>query len=251
MKAGKHVLCEKPLAMSADDAAALDFIAKQAGKVLKVGFNYRYMAHVQKAKDLIELGKIGKPYFLRCKFGHGGRVGYEQDWCTNVGLSGGGVLLEQGIHVFDLVRYLFGEPTSVVATVDQFHFPLLSAEDNGFVMMRCGEKVAQFHISWTNWKNVFELELYGSDGYLRLEGRDGHYGPQRLVFGTRKPDHSRPEEIEWNWPTDRAWSMEWKEFRDAIAENRQPNGSAADGARAQALVEAAYRSADGDGWVEV
>jgi predicted dehydrogenase len=96
-------------------------VARASGRVLKTGFNYRHMAHVRKAKELLEAGLLGSLHFLRSRYGHGGRPGYENEWCTDAELSGGGVLLEQGIHIFDLVRHLLGEPAQLLARTRRFY----------------------------------------------------------------------------------------------------------------------------------
>jgi predicted dehydrogenase len=251
LKAGKHVLCEKPLGRTVYEARRMFEAARASDRVLKTGFNYRHMGHVRKAKELLQAGVLGPLHFLRCRYGHGGRPGYENEWCTNAELSGGGVFLEQGIHIFDLVRHLLGEPAQLLAQTRRFYWDFPVVEDNGFCILETvGGQVAQIHVSWTQWVNLFELELFGSEGYLRLEGRDGHYGPQRLTFGKRKPDHSRPAEelFEFVAPDD-SWNREWQEFHAAIEEAREPMGSANDGLRAQQLIEAAYQSASRQSWV--
>lgn len=253
LRAGKHVLCEKPLGRNAAEAQRMFDAACAAGRVLKTGFNYRHMSHVRKAKELLETGALGPIYFLRCRYGHGGRPGYEKEWCTDAELSGGGALLEQGIHVFDLARYFLAEPSQLTARTERFYWNFAAVEDNCFCMLRtCLGQIAQIHVSWTQWVNVFELELFGRDGYLRLEGRDGHYGPQRLTWGQRKPDHSRPleERFEFAAPDD-SWHREWCEFHAAIGESKEPADCASDGLRAQQLIDAAYQSASRQSWVPI
>ena len=253
LQAGKHVLCEKPLGRTVDEAEQIVQAAKRARRVLKTGFNYRHMAHVRKAKELIAADKLGRLYFLRCRYGHGGRPGYEKVWCTNADLSGGGVLLEQGIHTLDLVRYLLGEPSRVLCHVERFFWNFPTVEDNCFCLLQTlAGQIAQLHFSWTQWVNVFEIEIFGRDGYLRLDGRDGHYGPQRLVLGKRNPQHSRPQEqISDFGNSDDSWQLEWGEFLSAIRARRTPEANGLDGLRAQQLVEAAYQSAARQAWVDV
>jgi predicted dehydrogenase len=253
LKAGKHVLCEKPLAMSVEQAREMVEEAKRRHLVLKTGFNYRHMDHVRKAKELADRGSLGPIYLLRCCFGHGGRPGYEKEWYNNSALSGGGVAFEQGIHVFDLVRYLLDEPTEVLAVAPRFFWKFDKNEDNAFCLFRTrSAQIAQIHVSWTQWRNVFHLELSGRDGYLTLEGRDGHYGTQRLTLGRRMEDHSRPDEQTYEFgPTDDSWRSEWEEFLSAIEENRDPIGSGFDGLRAQQIVESVYSSAAQHAWVAI
>lgn len=251
LKAGKHVLCEKPLATSALQASEMVDEAKRRHLVLKTGFNYRHMDHVRAAKELLDRGDLGPVYLLRCSFGHGGRPGYEKEWYNNAAL--GGVALEQGIHVFDLVRYLLDEPIEVLAVTPRFFWKFDKCEDNAFCLLRtCRAQIAQIHVSWTQWRNALRLEMFGRDGYLTLEGRDGHYGTQRLTFGRRREDHSRPDEQTHEFgPTDGSWRAEWREFVSAIEENRDPVGSGFDGLRAQQIVESAYDSAARHEWVTI
>jgi predicted dehydrogenase len=253
LQAGKHVLCEKPLGRSVDEARKMFDAALGSCRLLKTGFNYRHMAHVRKAKELLTRGALGPLHFLRCRYGHGGRPGYEKEWCTDAELSGGGVLLEQGIHIFDLVRHLLGEPSQLFAQTKRFYWNFPAVEDNGFcILQTTNGQTAQIHVSWTQWVNLFELEIFGRDGYLRLGGRDGHYGPQRLTWGKRKQDHTRPiEEIFEFVASDDSWDREWHEFCAAIEEGREPDGSANDGLRAQQLIEAAYQSASQHSWISI
>ena len=250
LQAGKHVLCEKPLGRNVDEARRMFEAARSSGRLLKTGFNYRHMSHVRKAKELLDAGVLGDLHFLRCRYGHGGRPGYEKEWCTDAELSGGGVLLEQGIHIFDLVRHLLGEPSQLFAQTQCFYWNFPAVEDNGFCILRTTNgQVAQIHVSWTQWVNLFELEIFGRDGYLRLEGRDGHYGPQRVIWGKRKPDHGRPLEELFEFVTpDDSWDREWREFHAAIEEAKEPTGNASDGLRAQQMIEAAYQSASRQSW---
>lgn len=253
LKAGKHVLCEKPLATSSEQASVMVCQAKNRHLVLKTGFNYRHMDHVRTAKEMLVQGRLGPAYLLRCSFGHGGRPGYDKEWYTNASLSGGGVAIEQGIHVFDLVRYLLDEPTEVLAVTSRYFWEFDNGEDNAFCLLRTRRaQIAQIHVSWTQWRNLFQLEIFGRDGYLLLEGRDGHYGVQRLTLGCRRPDHSRPGETthEFGSAND-SWRLEWEEFLSAIEENREPTGSGFDGLRAQQIVESAYRSAALHEWVNI
>jgi predicted dehydrogenase len=221
--------------------------------VLKTGFNYRQMAHTRKARELIEAQAIGPLYFLRSRYGHGGRPGYEQHWCTHADLSGGGVLQEQGIHIVDLVRMFLGEPSKVLAETSRYFWAFPEVEDNCFCLFQTpAGQLAQLHLSWTQWINVLEIEIFGRDGYLRLEGRDGHYGPQRLTWGKRQPDHSRPVEEVFSFTgTDDSWGREWQEFFELIRTGEGSIAAAEEGLRTQELVEAAYRSAKQKSWVEI
>jgi predicted dehydrogenase len=253
LEAGKHVLCEKPLARTVEEAHGIVEAARRAGRVLKTGFNYRQMGHVRKAQELLRSGAIGPPYFLRCRYGHGGRSGYEKHWCTDVDLSGGGVLQEQGIHMVDLVRVLLGKPVKVMAETPRYFWNFPEVEDNCFCLFETAAgRLAQIHVSWTQWKNVLEIEIFGHDGYLRLEGRDGHYGPQRLTWGKRQPTHGRPVEEAFTFEeAESSWDREWCEFVELIRDGKGSMDVARQGLETQQLIEAAYRSAREHAWIEI
>ena len=251
LSSGKHVLCEKPLARNPEEAFQIVQIARISGKVLKTGFNYRHLPHVRKARELIDSGAIGKPLFMRCHFGHGGRPGFDQEWHTDPQISGGGVLLEQGIHVMDLIRHLLGEPSRVMAHRSAFYWSLREIEDNCFCLFETKEhQVAQIHVSWTQWRNSFQMEIFGTNGYLKLQGRDGHYGSPAITWAKRNVDHSRPQEESLEFDQGDDWRLEWKEFLSAITENRQPQGSGQDGLYAQLMIEKAYESAAAGKWLD-
>ena len=252
LAAGKHVLCEKPLARNVAEAERIVDAARASSKVLKTGFNYRHLPHVRKAKELIAGGELGELSFLRCHFGHGGRPGFEKEWHTDPEISGGGALLEQGIHVMDLIRYLLGEPVRVAGQRSTFFWNLRDVEDNCFCLFETkAGQIAQVHVSWTQWINSFQLELYGQDGYLKLQGRDGHYGPPVIRWAKRNSDHSRPCEQHIEFESGDDWREEWKEFLAAIAEQRAPLGSGRDGLRAQRMIETAYESSAVGRWVAI
>jgi predicted dehydrogenase len=253
LQAGKHVLCEKPLARTTEESRRIVEAARRANRVLKTGFNYRQMAHTRKARELIEAQAIGPAYFLRSRYGHGGRPGYEQHWCTDVDLSGGGVLQEQGIHIVDLVRVLLGEPSRVLAETRRYFWAFPEVEDNCFCLFETpARQFAQLHVSWTQWINILEIEIFGRDGYLRLEGRDGHYGPQRLTWGKRQPNHGRPVEEVFSFTgKDDSWNHEWREFFELVRNGEGSLAVAEEGLRTQELVEAAYRSAKQKCWVDI
>jgi predicted dehydrogenase len=251
LEAGKHVLCEKPLARNVREAHAVLEAAERTGRVLKTGFNYRAMAHVRKAQELLDAGTIGTPYFLRCRYGHGGRPRYEDHWCTDAELSGGGVLQEQGIHILDLTRILLGEPVKVMAQMQCYFWPFGGTEDNCFCLLETAAgQVAQIHVSWTQWKNILEIEVFGRDGYLRLEGRDGHYGPQRVTVGKRQATHGTPiEEVFTFDHAESCWNLEWQAFTEMILNGTDRRSAALQGFETQKIVEAAYKSAAEHRWI--
>ncbi len=242
--AHKHVLCEKPLAITAVEAKELVECASRNGSKLKTGFNHRHHAAVAQAHALVEAGRIGRLLWIRCRYGHGGRVGYEREWRARPAESGGGELLDQGIHALDLFRWFLGEFSEVTAVIEHAFWPM-PVEDNAFCLLRTpAGQVASLHASWTQWKNLFSFEVFGECGYVIVEGLGGSYGPERLLIGQRPAECGVPiEEVRSYDREDTSWAAEWEEFTRAIREDRQPLGCGFDGWQALRLAEAAYQSA--------
>ncbi|HEV8384924.1 MAG TPA: Gfo/Idh/MocA family oxidoreductase [Candidatus Acidoferrales bacterium] len=244
LESAKHVLCEKPLARNAAEARPVVAAAARNGARLMTGFNHRFHPALAMAQQMLSRDEIGRPLWIRCRYGHGGRPGYEREWRANPEESGGGELLDQGIHALDLFRWFLGDFAEVSATLASSFWPM-AVEDNAFCTLRtAGGEVAQLHASWTQWKNLFSFELAGERGYLLAEGLGGSYGDERLVIGLRAAEGGAPREGVMTFDAhDVSWEREWREFLAAIREERPPLGDGEDGLAALRLVEAAYASA--------
>ena len=241
--AGKHVLCEKPLGRSVSEAQHMVWSAERARVILKTGLNHRYHPALWRAHQLASEGAIGELMWIRACYGHGGRAGYEREWRANPTLSGGGELLDQGVHLVDLCRWFLGELEEASGWVATCAWPM-PVEDNAFALLRSARgQVAMLHTSWTRWKNTFCFEVFGRQGYLVVEGLGGSYGAERLTIGRRAPEGGPPseEQVEFAGP-DLSWEAEWEDFLAAIANGHPPLGSGHDGLRAMRLLEAVYRS---------
>jgi predicted dehydrogenase len=106
-------------------------------------------------------------------------------------------------------------------------------------------------VSWTQWTNSLQIEIGGRDGYLVISGRDGHYGPPRLVHARRNANHSRPVETHFQWSPGDCWTAEWTDFLTAIVNGSEPSGNGRDGLQAQRIIDAAYRSSRSRQWLAV
>ena len=244
LKCHKHVLCEKPLAINAGQAHEVVKLAAINRRKLKTGFNHRHHPAVWRANDLAKSGAIGQILHIRCRYGHGGRSGYDREWRADPLKSGGGELLDQGIHALDLFRWFLGDFQDIYAALSSA-FWRMPVEDNAFCTLRTPSgQVASLHASWTQWKNLFSFEVFGTDGYLAVEGLGGSYGTEKLVVGKRPAQFGRPEEQIAEYPgDDGSWAAEWTEFIEAIREDRRPLADGYDGWQALRLVQAAYASA--------
>ena len=180
-----HVLCEKPLGRNAWEAERMVKVTKENGVILKTGFNHRHHPAIFRAHELVENGSIGKPYFARCVYGHGGRPGYEKEWRANKDMCGGGELLDQGVHVVDLFRWFIGDFDEVFGYAPTCYWDM-DVEDNAFAFFKTTRgQIASMHTSWTQWKNRFTFELFGEAGYLIVDGLGGSYGVETLTVGKR------------------------------------------------------------------
>lgn len=244
-QAGKHILTEKPCAASSSELWPVVEETQRRGVRLKAGYNHRYHPAIRRAHELFQQGIIGRPLFARCVYGHGGRVGYETEWRSKDTHSGGGELLDQGVHALDLFQWFLGEFEEVTGMISTAYWPIAPAEDNVFALLRTRENViAQLHASWTNWKNTFSFEIFGEMGYLKVQGLGGSYGPERLGCGVREKPGDVPKEQWEEFPgPDDSLDREWEEFLDAVAEGREPPSNGHEACHTLRLVEAIRQSA--------
>jgi predicted dehydrogenase len=236
--AGKHVLVEKPAARTVEEIDSVIDAAKRARRLVRVGFNHRYHPALLKARELFESDALGKLMFVRGRYGHGGRVGYEKEWRADPAISGGGELIDQGVHLIDLSRWFLGEFTAVEGFAHTYFWPM-PVDDNAFLLLRTPrQQMAFLHVSCTEWKNLFSLEIYGRDAKLHIEGLGGSYGVERLTFYKMLPEMGPPETTTWEYPRgDQSWALEFAEFLDDIRADRQPAAGLADARAALAIVD--------------
>ncbi len=245
LDAGKHVLVEKPMGRNLAEAERMRAAAWGARRVLKVGFNHRYHPAISEARRRCAEGAVGPIINLRCRYGHGGRPGYEKEWRGSRELAGGGELTDQGVHVADLFHWFAGVPETAVAHLQTAVWPLGDLEDNAFGLFRFGSGVvASFHTSWTQWKNLFSLEVFGQGGALVVEGLGRSYGPETLTVHRRRPEGGVPvsETVAYQGE-DPSWKLEWEDFLGAALEGRAMLGTADDGVVAMRMLRALYESA--------
>jgi predicted dehydrogenase len=238
---GKHVLVEKPAARSAAELAPLLPAAREAGVVVKVGFNHRFHPALRKAHDIYDSGALGPLLYVRGRYGHGGRPGYDREWRADPAVAGGGELLDQGVHLIDLARWFAGDFAEAEGHIGTY-FWRMPVEDNGFVMLRTARgQVAWLHASCTEWKNLFCFEVFGRDGKLQVDGLGGSYGVERLSWYRMLPEMGPPETTMWEYPgEDRSWHLEYAHFVDCVAHGRRPCGSLEDALAALGVVQRVY-----------
>jgi predicted dehydrogenase len=242
VRAGKHVLLEKPGARNAVELQPVAEEAARRGLKVKVGFNHRFHPAVWKAKEMVNQGAVGELMFVRGRYGHGGRLGYEKEWRFSKAFSGGGELLDQGTHLIDLSRWFLGEFAVVHGVLPRYYWPG-EVEDNCFMTLQTAEgQTAHLHATWTEWKNMFCFEIYGREGKLQMDGLGGSYGLEQLAFYKMLPQMGPPETSRWQYPfPDASWDKEMRELVAAIKEDRPPLGDVNDAVANLKIADQLYR----------
>jgi predicted dehydrogenase len=242
VKAGRHVLIEKPAARNVREISTLVKAAHAADVKVRVGFNHRYHPAIRKSLSMARDGVIGELMFLRGRYGHGGRIGYDREWRADATKAGGGELIDQGVHMIDLARCFLGEFEHVSGHAATYFWDM-PVDDNAFLLLRTNQQRAAFlHVSCTEWKNLFSLEIYGRDGKLQIDGLGGSYGIERLTHYRMLPEMGPPETTIWEYPRgDDSWASEYAEFADDILLDRQPSAGITDALKALQIVEEIYK----------
>ncbi|MBA4358021.1 MAG: LmbZ [Desulfovibrio sp.] len=245
--AGKHVLVEKPGARHVDELRDLPELAREHGSLVHVGFNHRYHRALRKARELVDSGVLGPLMFIRARYGHGGRVGYDREWRAVPALSGGGELIDQGVHLIDLSRWFLGEFTEVSGSAHTLFWDM-PVDDNAFLLLKTARgQVAFLHASCTEWKNTFSFELYGKDGKLQIDGLGGSYGTERLTWYRMLPEMGPPETFSWEYPmSDDSWLVEMQEFLEDVRLGRQPASGLGEALAALTVVKTIYEESGYD-----
>jgi predicted dehydrogenase len=246
LDAGAHVLVEKPAGISSGEIDRLVERQRASGLLVKVGFNHRFHPGIARAAEEVHSGRHGALMHLRARYGHGGRVGYDREWRADPTRSGGGELIDQGMHLLDLSHWLAG-PLPLHSALLRTHFWETPVEDNAALILGEAqsrtEPWALLHVSWTEWKNLFSLEIYCRTAKIQIDGLVRSYGPQRLRIYRMAPELGPPELEEVEFPdADHSWQREWESFTAAIdaGDGRPLSGDLGDARYAWEQVEAAY-----------
>jgi len=238
----KHILVEKPAARNLSEIRSLLKKAKSSSKNVKIGFNLRFHPAIMKARQIVDSGILGELMFVRGRYGHGGRVGYEKEWRADPKISGGGELIDQGVHMIDLCRWFLGDFVSVKAETATYFWDM-PVEDNAFLCLSTRKnQIAWVHVSCTEWKNMFSLEIYGKTGKIQIDGLGGSYGVEKLTHYQMLPQMGPPKTSVWEYPgEDISWNLEFKSFIESINTNSLPIGNINDAYEALKIVDQIYK----------
>jgi predicted dehydrogenase len=238
---GCHVLVEKPGGRSIDEVVELAGVARQHGRVVRVGFNHRFHPAIAAAHEAVAGGRYGAAFLVRARYGHGGRPGYEQEWRADRERSGGGELLDQGAHLIDLTRFFVGPVALRYAALPTSYWPM-QVEDNAFLHLQAASGAdAWLHASWTEWKNLFSFEISCRTAKLEISGLGGSYGPERFITYELGEQLGPPKisSIEWP-PDDQSWRAELVDVLRALDGGPSVGASVEDCVATLAIVSEAY-----------
>jgi predicted dehydrogenase len=243
IRAGKHVIVEKPAGISVKQIDELIALAEKHNVCARVGFNHRYHPAFTKAREIFESGVMGEMMFIRSRYGHGGRLGYDKEWRADPKLSGGGELIDQGIHLIDLAGWFLGEFKKVEGHAKTY-FWKMPVDDNAFLSLQTAKgQTAWLHVSCTEWKNLFSFEIYGCHTKLHIEGLGGSYGVERLYHYQMKTEMGIPDTKVYEFPgPDESWRIEMTKFEEDVCEGRTPDAGLREARAALEIVEQIYKA---------
>jgi len=253
LEAGKHVLCEKPLARLPEEGRAILKAAERSGRLLATGFNYRFYPAIVKAREILDSGLIGELDHIRSYAGHPGGSEFTHAWVHDVDVMGGGALVDNGIHVLDLTRYFLGEVSEVKSFATGNVWGFAGCEDNAFVLLRSPVgKVASLQASWSEWRGYrWAIDIYGTRGCVRAS-----YPPMltRAVSVVR-PGGARRRRLHVfpvfqvverlrspRWTARQSFVAEMTALSRAIAGEKTEIALGRDGLRAVEIAHAAYQA---------
>jgi predicted dehydrogenase len=228
--------------------------ARHPGLKVMFGFNHRHHPAILEAKSIVDAGRMGRVLWMRGIYGKSGGPGrgFEKSWRNDPEISGGGILLDQGIHMLDLFRLFGGDFNEVTGMLGTTYWNI-PVEDNAFVLLRNSKGVvAQFHSSATLWKHKFRLELGLEGGYLIAQGllsKSGSYGRETLIIGRRPSDDEdaavgNPREEVVYYDTDLSWDLQVEELVRAILDDRPiADSSTWDAFKVMEIIDTVYRQA--------
>jgi len=269
MRHGKHVICEKPLAATPQDAEQMLLTARVEGVKLMTNFNHRSHDHNQKAKNILDQGLIGRPVFVRGRIGHGrfvvgpsplgeGRFQCVNTWYTDRNQSGGGTVTDNGVHLLDLARWFMDDEFVEVQGMATHNLDLCErtidgswsfdkhseCEDNGLGLFKTKDgRVATLHSSWVQWQGYLYVEVFGTNGFIVVNNDQIQGSVSCHLFSRHGEPIANTIEVPALMRPDPSWRLQIEEFVTAIRENREPRTNGYDGLQAMRMVDGLYRSA--------
>lgn len=246
---GMHVFCEKPPGRNVGEIKnVIECYYKTPELKLKYGFNHRYHESVKKAKSIVDTGEFGPVVSFRGVYGKSSIVPFGTGWRSKRELAGGGILLDQGIHMLDLIRYFSGDYDEIFSCISNDYWKH-DVEDNAFVLMRNENgQIASLHSTATQWQHKFSLDIILKEGLISLSGilsGSKSYGSETLKIINRKDKNKdgNHEETKFTYLEDNSWKEEIDEFADSIVNGKKiQNGTPEEALAVMNLIELIYKA---------
>ena len=251
LNSGKHVFAEKPPGISVAQVEDMIVAETQAGKMLKFGFNHRYHPGIIKAKELIDSGESGEILWMRGRYGKSVDPDFGSSWRAKKEQAGGGILMDQGIHMLDLMLHFCDDFEDVKAYASNLYWKG-DIEDNMFAILKNKKgQVASLHSTMAQWRYLFSLEIFLMEGYIVINGllsKSGRYGQEQLAYSiNQKPSPMMAVHSEHHvskFDNDLSWDLEVDEFTEAVKNNKSIKvGNTDDALKLMTLVEKIYENA--------
>ena len=249
LKAGKHVFCEKPPAFNSREVSEIQTVESSNGSKLMYGFNHRHHDSVKKIKNIVESDELGKILWMRGRYGKEVGQDFFNGWRADPKLSGGGILIDQGIHMLDLMLYLGEDFDEVQSMVSNLFWKQKGVEDNVFVNLRNNKNgiCASVHSTMTQWRYLFSLEVFLEGGSLILNGlktSSGAYGDEKLSIKRNQShliDNENTSEEHIVFHSDNSWISEIQHFVSSIEKNKSISiGSSEDALKVMRIIDKIY-----------
>lgn len=250
LRAGKHVFCEKPPAFDAAGVEEIIAVERAANRVLMYGFNHRHHGAALRMKEIVDSGDYGRILWMRGRYGKSVDEEYLSTWRADPELAGGGILIDQGIHMLDLFLHLAGDFDEVQAMVSHLYWNMPGIEDNVFAQFRNSSTgcCASLHSTMIQWRHLFALEVFMERGYMVLNGLktgSNSYGSEQLVVARNRetaPAATWEQEATESWDADESWDNEARAFADWIegGERTVNTGDSLGALRVMKLIDRIY-----------
>lgn len=240
---GKHVLIEKPGSRNLDDFKKISIAWKKSPVVVMFGYNHRYHPSVIKAKEIIDSKELGPVLFIRARYGHGARIGYEKEWRFNPYISGGGELLDQGSHLIDLTNYFIGPMAKAQGITKNLFWPARLEDSAFFILSNKLNQIAHLSATCVEWKNIFVFEIMLKKAKLQINGLGRSYGPETLTIYKMKPEMGPPdvEEHDLTENEDLSWQRESEEFFRRIKSKDYSDKNLEDAKHVLSIINTIYK----------
>ncbi len=246
---GKHVFSEKPPGRNLDELIEMrEAEKKNSGLKLMFGFNHRFHDSLIHAKEVIDSGDLGNVLWMRGRYGKSVDENYAETWRAKKDLAGGGIFIDQGIHMLDLFLMMVDDFDEVKSFVSNL-FWNLEVEDNVFAMFKNKKgQVASLHSTMTQWRHLFSLEIFLEKGHIVINGlltTSGSYGREEVSISR---NGASGHAVLWSgeerrtYDINTSWENEIKMFFDCIENNKPvPVGNSDDAYKLMHLVDMVYK----------